>query len=174
MSRFQSDAGTEVSGASLRPGGLLAARPWRVVMTIDVLTVRSPIALALLATCSWGLWAVFTKLATRSGRPLTVLLVSYLVAIALGAAVFLATGPGVEISTRDLGYAVAGGGATGVGSLLYYAALDTGDTGRISTVVGLYFVVVVALGVVVLDEPITARKAVGVGFGMAAVLLLAS
>lgn len=135
---------------------------------------QSSLALGLLATVAWGFWAFFAKLATRSGHPATILLVTYVVASSVGAAFFL-TGPGtVEMTNRDLLFAVAAGVSTGVGSVLYYLGLSNGDVGRISTIVALYFVVSVLLGVLVLDEALTTRKVAGIGFGIVAVFLLSS
>lgn len=81
---------------------------------------------------------------------------------------------GIGISPRDFGYAVLAGLATGLGSAFYYTGLQYGNVGRVSTIVGLYFVVTVALGVLVLNELITLQKVVGVGFAVIAVSLLSS
>lgn len=133
----------------------------------------SPAMLAVAAAGGWGFWALFTKLATRSAEPEVVLVVSYLVASTLGIGYFLATPGGLDIATRDLGFAVAAGVATGVGSILYYTSLKHGDIGRVTTITGLYFVFSAILGVTLLREPVTARKVIGVVLGAVAIAILA-
>lgn len=139
---------------------------------LEAISFRSPITLALLATAAWGVWALFIKLATRTGRPEVVLLILYTVAIAVGIGFFLTNSGGVVISQRDFGFAVLAGLATGLGSAFYYTGLQYGSVGRVSTIVGLYFVVTVVLGVLVLNESLTLQKVAGIGFAAIAVVLL--
>lgn len=136
--------------------------------------MRSSLLFAVVATVCWGFWAFFVKLATRTGQPETVLVVSYAVGSGVGVVYFLLTPGAVAIGGRDLVFAVAAGLATGLGSALYYAGLDGGDVGRVTTIAGLYFLVSAALGVLLLNEAVTARKLVGTGFAVVAVGLLAS
>lgn len=131
----------------------------------------SSLALAVGASVAWGFWAVFVRLAQRTLLSETVVVISYLVGGALALCYLLYT---PEVSTWSLagvGYAVAAGVTTGVGSLLYYAALRNADVGVVSTITGLYFVVAAVLGVVVLDEGVTLQKVAGVAFAALAIVL---
>jgi transporter family protein len=100
--------------------------------------------------------------------------VSYVVASILAGLFFLTTPSELSITWRSLGFTIVAGVATGVGSLLYYTGLKYGDTGRISTIVALYFVVSVLLGVLLLDEPFGLRKVAGIILAIVAVVLLTS
>jgi transporter family protein len=140
-------------------------------MSLSVST--SGVALSLLAAVAWGFWAFFTKLATRDAAPQTVLVVSYVTSVAVGVAYLWASPVEVTASPRDLGWAVAAGIATGLGSVFYYTGLDVGDVSIVSTVTALYFVVSVLLGVLVLNETLTLQEGVGVLLAVVAVGLLA-
>jgi uncharacterized membrane protein len=135
------------------------------------------VGLALLAAVAWGVWALFTKLATRTLAPEAVLVVSYLVGSAIGLGFLVWTGEGAPldafVDSPGLTYAVAGGVATGLGSVAYYTGLQSGSVSVVSTVTALYFVVAVLLGVVLLEESFTVTKALGVALAIGAVVLLA-
>lgn len=133
---------------------------------------NSSLLLALGAAVAWGVWALFVRLAERTLLPETVVLVSYVTASLLVLGYVLVTPAGSPASVEGLGWAVAAGLATAVGSLLYYTALARADVGVVSTVTGLYFVVAAVLGVVVLREEVTAAKLAGIGFAVLAVVLL--
>lgn len=102
------------------------------------------------------------------------LVISYLVAGVIGVGFLFSTPADFAMETRDLGWAVAAGVATGLGSMFYYTGLDTGSVSVVSTVTALYFVVSVILGVLVLGEVLTLQKGVGVLLAVVAVGLLAN
>lgn len=133
------------------------------------------LVLALLAAAAWGVWALCTKLATRTLAPEAVLVVSYLVGSGIGLGFLLWTGGSLSLDTftdsPGLTYAVAGGVATGLGSVAYYTGLQSGSVSVVSTVTGLYFVVAALLGVAFLGESFSAAKALGVAFAVGAVVL---
>ena len=135
------------------------------------------VVLALVAASAWGVWALMAKLATRSLAPEAVLVVSYLVGSGIGLAALVWTLDGslaeTLVDTPGLRYAVGAGVASGVGSVVYYAGLETGSVSVVSTVTGLYFVVAVVLGILLLGESLSGTKALGVAFAVGAVVLLA-
>jgi transporter family protein len=136
-------------------------------------TISSGLLFGLLGATAWGFWALFTKLATRSAAPPAVLVISYLVAGVIGVGFLLSSPADFSMETRDLGWAVAAGVATGLGSLFYYTGLDAGSVSVVSTVTALYFVVSVILGVLVLGEVLTLQKGLGILLAVVAVGLLA-
>lgn len=136
--------------------------------------MRSPVLLAVVATVSWGFWAFFTKLATRSGQPESVLVISYALGSAVGLVYFALTPGSFEMTNRDFGFAVAAGLATGIGSMLYYSGLKYGTVGQVTTITGLYFFVSVTLSVLLLGEALTVRKIAGIGLAVAAIVLLSN
>ncbi|WP_257298984.1 EamA family transporter [Haloarchaeobius sp. FL176] len=134
----------------------------------------SPVVLALVAMLAWGLWAVLADVATQSTSPTVAMIVSYLVGTTL-AGVYVLTRPDPVTYTRDgLLLAVAAGVFSGIAAVAFYAGLERGSTGVVTTVSALYFVVAAALGVVLFDEPVTLQRLGGVGFAVVAVALLAN
>lgn len=60
-----------------------------------------------------------------------------------------------------------------IGILAYYRALARGPVSLVTPIFGLFLVVSSAVGVLVLEEPLTARKALGILFAIVAVILVA-
>jgi len=67
---------------------------------------------------------------------------------------------------------VAGGLFLTVGILAYYRALSLGPVSVVTPVFGLFLVLSSAIGVVALDEPLTARKVAGIVLAVVAVYLV--
>ena len=68
---------------------------------------------------------------------------------------------------------VLAGVCLAVGILAYYRALARGPVSLVTPIFGLFLVISSLVGVVILNEPLTARKAVGVVFAVVAVVLVA-
>ncbi|WP_267642653.1 EamA family transporter [Haloarchaeobius amylolyticus] len=135
--------------------------------------LNSPVSWAVLAMLAWGLWAVVADLATRSVSPTVAMVVSYFVGSALAFG-YVLTRPETVEYTRD-GLVVAGvaGVFAGLGAVAFYAGLARGSTSIVTTISALYFVVAAAIGIAVLDEPLTLQRVAGIGFAVVAVALLA-
>jgi uncharacterized membrane protein len=87
---------------------------------------------------------------------------------------YLAVSPvGVELPPRGVGFALLAGGASALGAVAFYAGLRSGRASIVTTVTALYFVVAAVLGVLVFGESVSGREVAGVGFAVAAVVLLA-
>ncbi|WP_435345008.1 EamA family transporter [Haloarchaeobius sp. HRN-SO-5] len=134
--------------------------------------LNSPISWALLAMVAWGLWAVLADAATRSVSPTVAMIVSYLVGTALAGAYVLTRTDPVTYTRDGLLFAVSAGVFSGIAAVAFYAGLERGQTGVVTTVSALYFVVAAVLGVVLFEEPVTLQRVGGVGFAVAAVVLL--
>jgi drug/metabolite transporter (DMT)-like permease len=134
----------------------------------------SPVVFALLAMVTWGLWAVLADAATRTTSPTVAMIVSYLVGTALAGVYVLSRTEPVTYTRDGLLLAAAAGVFSGVAAVAFYAGLERGSTGVVTTVSALYFVVAAVLGVVLFDEPVTLQRVGGVGFAVAAVALLAN
>jgi uncharacterized membrane protein len=135
--------------------------------------VMRALTLGLMGATAWGFWALLTKLATRSLAPEVVLVVSYVTGAVVGLVYLLATDVPLRVGGPGLGFALAAGVATGLGSVFYYAGLKLGRVSVVSTVTALYFVVAVLLGVLVLRESLDPGDVVGIVLAVAAVALLA-
>lgn len=123
---------------------------------------------------SWGVWAVFAELATRTLEPELAMVISYVAGITVAVAYILAQGLSPTVSEVGVGYAVAGGLFSGVGAVSYYAALQRGTAAVATTVTALYFVVAAVLGVVFLGESVDLRDVAGIALAVGAVALLST
>jgi transporter family protein len=78
----------------------------------------------------------------------------------------------LTLSHPKLPLVVAAGLFLTVGILAYYRALSLGPVSVVTPVFGLFLVVSSAVGIVALDEPLTARKVVGIALAIVAVYLV--
>lgn len=134
---------------------------------------RTAVTFALLAMASWGVWAVLAKLATRTIAPTTAMIVSYATSVGVALGYVLVTRQAIALSGRGTAFALAAGVFAGAGAVAFYAGLDHGRTGIVTTISALYFVVAAAIGVVALGESLDLRSLVGIAFAIGAVALLA-
>lgn len=136
--------------------------------------VNPAILFALLAMASWGIWAVLADVATRTIRPTSAMILSYGTSLLVALAYL-----GIQRRSPALGevgvyFALASGLFAGIGAVAFYAGLEAGRTGIVTTVSALYFVVAALLGMLVLGETLGLREATGIAFAVAAVALLAT
>lgn len=133
---------------------------------------------AVVAMGAYSLVAPLMRLATagQGAIPSTVAaLVANTVLVVLTLGVIGVTGESVVDQFADprMRYVLAAGVCLGVGILAYYRALAVGRVSVVAPVFAMFFVASSAVGVVLLDEPVTARKLLGVAFAVVAVILVA-
>lgn len=130
---------------------------------------------ALLALVAYTFVAPLTKLATRELPSSTVALVTNAILAIVALGVVLATRGDLASALvhPDAKYMYAAGAFLAVGILAYYRALSLGPVSVVVPVFGTFLVTSAAAGVVVLDEPLTARKVLGVALAVVAVYLVA-
>lgn len=68
-------------------------------------------------------------------------------------------------------YMYGAGIALTVGIVAYYRALATGPVSVVTPIFGMFIATSSIVGIALLDEPLTARKAAGIGFAVLAVYL---
>lgn len=78
-----------------------------------------------------------------------------------------------HLSSPNMRLVVAAGVCLSVGILAYYRALARGPVSVVAPIFGLFLVVAAVVGVVALDEPVTARKTLGILLAAVAVVLVA-
>ncbi|MCT9095969.1 EamA family transporter [Haloarchaeobius sp. HME9146] len=135
--------------------------------------LNSPVSWAVLAMLAWGLWAVVADLATQTVSPTVAMVVSYLVGAGLALGYVFTQPESIEYTRDGLVTAGVAGVFAGLGAVAFYAGLARGSTSVVTTVSALYFVVAAAIGIAVLDEPVTVHRIAGIGFAVVAVVLLA-
>lgn len=76
------------------------------------------------------------------------------------------------LSHPDAAYMYAAGAFVSVGITAYYRALTLGSVSTVTPIFGLFIATSSVIGVVMLDEPATPRKALGVAFALVALYLI--
>lgn len=128
---------------------------------------------ALLAMVSWGLWAVLANVATESIEPAFAMIVSYATSVAV-AGVYVAVRSGeVTVVRHGILFALAAGVFAGIGGVAFYAGLEAGRTGIVTTISAMYFIIAGLIGILFLGETLSWHDILGVGFAAVAVVLLA-
>ncbi|RXK49461.1 EamA family transporter [Halorientalis pallida] len=130
---------------------------------------------ALLALLAYSLVAPLAKVATGEIPSTVVLLISNGILVLVATGVVVATDtPVVQYLSHDRSlYAYAAGLALAVGILAYYRALSAGPVSVVVPIFGLFIVTSSVIGIVALDESLTARTGLGIALAVGAVYLTA-
>ena len=128
---------------------------------------------ALLALAGYTLVAPLVKLATAEiPSDVALLIANGMLVVGATVVVILSDTPVVPYLTDAHAiYAYGAGICLTVGILAYYRALAAGPVSVVVPIFGLFIVTSSVVGIAVLDEPLTARKAAGIGFAVLAVYL---
>ncbi len=123
---------------------------------------------SLLALFFWGLWGFFTKLGADEVPWQTMMI--YFGGCTLLAA--LATGP-VKFRADTANMIGLGAGVAGaLGFLYFFLAISRGEASKVIPITSLYVAVSSVLAFVILSEPLTLKKVIGILFAIAAMVLL--
>jgi transporter family protein len=128
---------------------------------------------AFLALAAYTLVAPLTKIATQEIPADTVAFVTNgILAISALALVVATDRPILSALTHEHApYMYAAGACLAVGIIAYYRALSTGPVSVVVPIFGLFLVASSVVGIVFLDEALTARKALGIVLAVVAVFL---
>ena len=126
-----------------------------------------------LTVVAWGVWGVFSKLASTYARPRQTLLFQVLGAMALGLVVLTMERFHIEWTPQGFGWSVAAGFVNFVGFLFFFAAVEKGKVSTVIAMSSLYPVVTIVLSVLFLQEKISAREGLGIVCALLAGFLLA-
>ena len=131
---------------------------------------------AVVALVAYSLVPSLVDLATREIPSNVAALISnsILVVAALGVVVYTGEWKMSHFSGRHALYAYAAGVCLAVGILAYYRALSAGPVTVVVPVFGMFIVGSAVVGVVFLDEALTARKVTGVVLAVVAVYLVST
>ncbi len=122
---------------------------------------------------AWGLWGVFSKLASSHVRPRQSLLFQTVGVMTLGLVVLVIERFHIEWSPQGFGWSAAAGFINFIGFLAFFAAIEKGKVSTVIAMSSLYPVVTIALSVLFLREQITPREGLGIACALFAGLLLA-
>jgi transporter family protein len=129
---------------------------------------------SVLTVVTWGLWGVFSKLASNYSKPKQALLFQTAGVLAFALVVLFMEKFHFEWSLPGFSWAALGGFFAFVGFLTFFAALDQGKASTVVTLSALYPLVTILLSIAFLHEKLTARQGTGIVFALIASVLLAS
>lgn len=124
---------------------------------------------------AWGVSRLFPKLATNHIDPKSALAFEVLGEVIAVLVILAALGfskPMFHI--KGSSYAILAGLFGGAGVYWYLLAADRGNVSQLVGITALYPVITVMLGVLVLNEPLTAKQVAGVGLAVLAVWMVSS
>jgi transporter family protein len=121
----------------------------------------------------WGLWGVFSKLASNYSRPRQTLLFQAVGVMAFALVVLFIEQFQIQRTVAGFGWSFAAGFVNFVGFLAFFAAVQKGKVSTVISLSSLYPVVTIAISILVLREKITWREGLGIAFALTAGWLLA-
>lgn len=128
---------------------------------------------ALLTLFCWGLWGLFSGLASAHSRPRQTLIFQAVGVIAVVLVVLSLEHFQIQHTAAGFWWSAAAGAVNFVGFLVFFAAVDKGKVSTVIALSSLYPVVTIILSVLLLHEKITRREGLGIAFALAAGWLLA-
>ena len=128
---------------------------------------------ALTTVVVWGIWGVFSKLASAHSKPRQMLIFQSVGVIAFAVVVLALEKFRIEPSMAGFSWSFAAGFFTFIGFLTFFAALEHGKASTVVTLSALYPVVTIFLSILFLHEKLTMRQVVGIAFALVASVLLA-
>ncbi|WP_155118470.1 EamA family transporter [Halorubrum sp. BV1] len=131
---------------------------------------------ALLAMGCYSFAFLFMKIALQDLPTFTVMpiAVGTLAAGAVAVAAVFGEWSVPSVTSRPIGFALAAGLCLTGAVVGYFRALSTGPVSVVVPIFGMFLVGGALLGIVVLGEALTVKKAVGIAFGAVAVVLIAT
>jgi bacterial/archaeal transporter family protein len=134
--------------------------------------VKTWVVYAALTVISWGVWGVFSKVASAHSKPRQVLIFQSVGVLAFGLVVLAVEKFNIEWSATAFSWAAAGGFLVFIGFLTFFAALDGGQASTVVVLSALYPVVTIALSILFLHERLTMKQGVGIVLALIASVLL--
>jgi transporter family protein len=129
---------------------------------------------ALLAFVIWGFWAFLPKVATQYINVKSIIFFEVFGAMVIALIALVSLDFKLQTDPRGVALAVIVGALGLGGSFAYVYALAKGPVGIISIFTALYPIVTILLAYFILQEPISLKQAVGIGFAFVAIVLLST
>jgi transporter family protein len=128
---------------------------------------------AVLTVVTWGLWGVFSKLASNYSKPRQALLFQTVGILAFAVIVLMMEKFRFEWSVGGFSWAALGGFFAFIGFLTFFAALEEGKASTVVTLSALYPLVTILVSIAFLHEKLSGRQGVGIALALIASVLLA-
>jgi transporter family protein len=126
------------------------------------------------AILCWGGWAFLPKLSAQYISDRSAIVYQGLGGAILASLIFLNLSDRLETQPQGAIIAVIAGMLNFLGVLFYIKAVSKGSVAIVSTLSALYPLVVISLGLIVLQETLTLKQAIGMGFALVAIALIAT
>ena len=124
------------------------------------------------AVVCWAGWAFLPKIALQNLAPKSVLIYEVLGGLTLALIILVSLNYQLELDLRAGGIAFTSGVLNILGVLCYLQAISKGKIAVVSTISALYPLIVIILSWLILQESLTSKQFLGVGFGIFAIILL--
>ncbi len=126
--------------------------------------------LCLVALAFWGIWGWLSKVATRTDPPSSFAFWAAVASLLPIAAFAFTAAPkhGLKVSPAMLVAGICAGAAT----VAFYLALSKGPASVVMPFTGMYILIPAVLGIIVLKEPMTVMKGLGLVSAVMAVFFL--
>ncbi|MGK7873130.1 MAG: EamA family transporter [Xenococcaceae cyanobacterium] len=128
----------------------------------------------LLSILCWGGWAFLPKLSTQYISSRSAIVYQGLGGTIVALLIFFHLSHRLETHPQGAILAVIAGMLNFLGVLFYIKAVSKGSVAIISTLSALYPLVVIALALVVLQETLTLKQVLGIGFALISITLIAT
>jgi uncharacterized membrane protein len=163
------DGGRDASTRGGARAGPTDDRPTAGGPTVSVLAA---VGFGLGTMIAWGFWIVFGDVASNAIDPEMAAFVSYAVAAVVTGLYVLVSDASLAVTSRGLLFAGVAGVAAAVGVVSTFVGVTVGPTAVVSTIGGMYFITATLISVVALGEPLAARRVVGIGLAVAAIVVM--
>ncbi len=130
--------------------------------------------MAAAALLLYGFWGFFPKLAVNHISPRSALVYEVGGALLVGLIVLGMVQFKPDVHPKGILFAALTGITGMLGTLFFFSAVDKGKVSVVVSMTALYPLISIALAVLVLHEPISAKQAAGMALALVAIFLLAS
>ena len=124
---------------------------------------------SLLALFFWGLWGILTKIGAQKVQWQTMLIFFALGTLVIG----LLAKPEMHDFNRYHLIGLAAGIACAIGFMYFYIAMSRGSASIVIPITSLYVAVASVMAFIILSEPVTLKKVLGIICAIVAIALLA-
>jgi len=128
---------------------------------------------SLMTVLCWGLWGIFSKLASNYSRPRQTLLFQAVGVVAFAMVVLFVEQFQIQKTAAGFWWSFAAGFVNFIGFLAFFAAVQKDKVSTVISLSSLYPVITIALSVLLLHEKITRREGLGIALALTAGWLLA-
>lgn len=121
---------------------------------------------------AWGCWIVLGDAASDSIDPEMAAFITYFVATIVSGVYVVVSDVSLAVTERGLVLSALAGIGAVTGVVATYIGVSVGSTALVTTLGGMYFVITAIISVLVLGEPLSANKVVGIGLALAAIVVI--